>query len=164
MKLFLLIHVKMPTIVGILKFISGKNSILGLSEPKKKAEFLDIFIPMNIQNFMLNWVEHDKSFITSGPGLPFGDWFAGLHFLYGYFRISCFWFSYAMAPTFLSWRVPACALPTSSNISFEILWNSPFHFRQNIFLFSIMGLPFGYVLEPVRHIFGIYVYLVPVCV
>ena len=35
MKFFLLINVKMPTIVGILTFVSGKNSILGLSEPKK---------------------------------------------------------------------------------------------------------------------------------
>ena len=34
MKFFLLINVKMPTIVGILTFMSGKNSILGLSEPK----------------------------------------------------------------------------------------------------------------------------------
>ena len=34
-KFFLLINVKMPTIVGILTFMSGKNSILGLSEPKK---------------------------------------------------------------------------------------------------------------------------------
>ena len=42
MKFFLLLNVKMPTIVGILTFMSGKNSILGLSEPKK-AEFLDIF-------------------------------------------------------------------------------------------------------------------------
>ena len=32
-KFFLLINVKMPTIVGILRFMSGKNSILGLSEP-----------------------------------------------------------------------------------------------------------------------------------
>ena len=31
---FLLINVKMPTIIGILTFMSGKNSILGLSEPK----------------------------------------------------------------------------------------------------------------------------------
>ena len=36
MKLFLLTNIKMPTIVGILKFISGKNSILGLYEPKKR--------------------------------------------------------------------------------------------------------------------------------
>ena len=44
---FLLINVKMPTIVGILTFTSGKISILDLSEPKK-AEFLDIYILMNI--------------------------------------------------------------------------------------------------------------------
>ena len=43
MKFFLLINVKMPTIVvGILTFMSGKKSILGSSEPKK-ADFLDIF-------------------------------------------------------------------------------------------------------------------------
>ena len=32
---FLLINVKMPTIVGILTCMSGENSILGLSEPKQ---------------------------------------------------------------------------------------------------------------------------------
>ena len=47
MKFFLLINIKMPTIVGILTFMSGKNSILDLSEPKK-AEFIDIFILMSI--------------------------------------------------------------------------------------------------------------------
>ena len=35
MEFFLLIKVKMPTIVGILTFMSGKNSILGLSESEK---------------------------------------------------------------------------------------------------------------------------------
>ena len=39
MKVFLLINVKMPTIVGILTFMSRKNSILGVSE-SKKARFL----------------------------------------------------------------------------------------------------------------------------
>ena len=34
MKIFLLINVKMPTFVGILTFMSGKNRILGLSEPQ----------------------------------------------------------------------------------------------------------------------------------
>ena len=48
MKFFLLINVKMPTIVGILTFMSRKNSILGLSESEKKSEFLDIFILMSI--------------------------------------------------------------------------------------------------------------------
>ena len=43
MKFFRLINVKMPTFVGILTFMSGKNSILGLPEPKNVA-FLDIFI------------------------------------------------------------------------------------------------------------------------
>ena len=47
MKFFRLINVKMPTIVGILTFMSRKNSIPGLSEPKE-AEFLDIFILMSI--------------------------------------------------------------------------------------------------------------------
>ena len=35
MKFFRLINVKMPTIVGILTFMSRKNSIPGLSEPKR---------------------------------------------------------------------------------------------------------------------------------
>ena len=35
MKFFLLINIKMPTIVGILTFMSRKNCILGLSEPEK---------------------------------------------------------------------------------------------------------------------------------
>ena len=35
MNFFLLINIKMPTIVGILTFTSMKNSILGLSEPGK---------------------------------------------------------------------------------------------------------------------------------
>ena len=45
MKFFLLINVKMPTIVGILICMSGKNNILGLTEPKK-ADFFFIFILM----------------------------------------------------------------------------------------------------------------------
>ena len=36
MKFFLLINVKMSLIVGILTFMSRKNSILGLSEPEKR--------------------------------------------------------------------------------------------------------------------------------
>ena len=35
MKFFLLIYVKMPTTVGILTYMSKKNSIIGLSEPVK---------------------------------------------------------------------------------------------------------------------------------
>ena len=58
---FLLINVKMPTIFGILKFMSGKNSILGLSEPKK-AEFLDIFL--YLLAFKILCSTHEKGFIT----------------------------------------------------------------------------------------------------
>ena len=43
----MLINVKMSTIVGILTFMSRIN-------------------------FVLRWVEHGKSFITSGPG-PLGE-------------------------------------------------------------------------------------------
>ena len=40
MNFFLHINVKMPTIVGILTFMSGKNSIIGLSEPEQNLNFL----------------------------------------------------------------------------------------------------------------------------
>ena len=39
-KNFLLVNVKMPTIVGILTFMGGKNNIVGLSEPEKKLNVL----------------------------------------------------------------------------------------------------------------------------
>ena len=42
MKCYLLINVKMPTIVGILTFRSKKNSIISLSEPQK-AEILEFY-------------------------------------------------------------------------------------------------------------------------
>ena len=45
MLFFPLMHVKMPTIVGILTSMSGEN-------------------------FMLNLVQHETSFITSGPDDP----------------------------------------------------------------------------------------------
>ena len=43
MKISLLINMKMPTIVGIFIFISNEN-------------------------FLLSWVEHEKCFMTFGPG------------------------------------------------------------------------------------------------
>ena len=41
---FLLTNVQMPTIVGILTFISRKNNIIGLSEPKKGEILISILI------------------------------------------------------------------------------------------------------------------------
>ena len=58
MKFFLLINVKMPTIVGILTFMSGKNSILGLSEPKNKQKFL-IFLYLRAFKIACS-IEHEK--------------------------------------------------------------------------------------------------------
>ena len=43
MEFFLRINIKMPTTVGILIFMSTKNSILGLSE-SKNAEFMGFFL------------------------------------------------------------------------------------------------------------------------
>ena len=49
----------MPTIVGILTYMSRKNIILGLSKNKaeslKKAEFLDIFKSINIRNLSMKY-------------------------------------------------------------------------------------------------------------
>ena len=58
-------NIKMPTIVGILIFISRKNFMLSsvLQEKSLNWGFL-IFISGT--NFILSWVEHEKSFITSG--------------------------------------------------------------------------------------------------
>ena len=44
---FLLVNVKMPTLVGILTFMSRKNSIISLSG-HKNLNFLIIFILMSI--------------------------------------------------------------------------------------------------------------------
>ena len=68
MEFFLLINVKIPTIIGILTIMGRKNNILGYLS-LKNAEILDIFILMSIWNFMLSWVEYEKFFITSGPGM-----------------------------------------------------------------------------------------------
>ena len=57
MLFFLFINVKMPTIVGILTFMSMKNS-------------------------MLNSLEHEKSFITSGTGACVWVSFFGLNINY----------------------------------------------------------------------------------
>ena len=46
MKFFVLVNVKMPTVVGILTFMSGKNSILGLSGPKKISISLYFFLSL----------------------------------------------------------------------------------------------------------------------
>ena len=41
---FLLINVKMPTVVGILTCMSGKNNILCLTEPKKPNFLIYLYL------------------------------------------------------------------------------------------------------------------------
>ena len=58
----------MLTVVSILTFMSRKNSILSLSEPVKKLNFL---IYLNIRAFEIICsveLSMKKNFITSGPG------------------------------------------------------------------------------------------------
>ena len=61
-KIILLINIKMSTIVGILTFISRVNYRLRWSKPEI----------MRSLNFMRSLVEHEKCFITSGPGMRSG--------------------------------------------------------------------------------------------
>ena len=64
MKFVLIVNVKLPTTVGILTFMSIKNSIQGLSEPKK-AKFLDFFY--TYEHSCSTELSMKKSFITSYP-------------------------------------------------------------------------------------------------
>ena len=67
MKFFMLINVKMPTIVGILTLISRKISILGLSEPEKKLHFLIFLYLLAFKNSCLAESCMEKVY-NSGPG------------------------------------------------------------------------------------------------
>ena len=64
LKFILLINVKMPTIVGILTFISRINYQILRYEP----EFSTNFDNFNIYEQLKFHAELEKSFITSGPG------------------------------------------------------------------------------------------------
>ena len=66
-KFILLTNVKIPTMVGILTFISRINTT---SERFKTLLHLSVLLVfMRSWNSVLSWVEHGKSCITSGPGL-----------------------------------------------------------------------------------------------
>ena len=66
-KFILLINVKMPTIVGILTFVSMINTTRDLK--RETSLFVGILVFMSSWNFMLSWFENEKSFIASGPGI-----------------------------------------------------------------------------------------------
>ena len=65
MNFILLINVQMPTIVGILTFISMINTKTERLK-QETSSFVDILVFMSSYNFVLSY-EHEKSFITSGP-------------------------------------------------------------------------------------------------
>ena len=68
MKFFLLINVKMPTIVGILTFMSGKNSSLGLSEPERSQISWYFYTYEHLKfHAQLSWV--GKKFYDLGASL-----------------------------------------------------------------------------------------------
>ena len=63
-KFILLINVEMPTIVGILTFISIINTT---SERLKARNFIISLYYSFYEQLKFFWAEHGKSFITSGP-------------------------------------------------------------------------------------------------
>ena len=69
MKFFLLINIKMPTIVGILIFISRNNFMLSsaVQEESVNCWYLFIFFFFGRTNFILSWDEHEKKFYNLGP-------------------------------------------------------------------------------------------------
>ena len=62
-KFILLINVKMPTIVGILTFVSMHRSVWTI----ENSLLFSILVFINSRNFVPSWVWN--SFITLGPGL-----------------------------------------------------------------------------------------------
>ena len=63
----MLINTKMPTIVGILTFISMLNTTSKKLKKQETSLFVSILVFMSSWNFMLSWVW--KTFITLGPDL-----------------------------------------------------------------------------------------------
>ena len=69
---FIMHKCKISTILGILTFISMKFILINSTSEKHTARnilFVGIVDFVSSWNFMLSWVEHEKSFITLGPGL-----------------------------------------------------------------------------------------------
>ena len=66
MKFLLLINLKLPTIANSFLLNKAEHEIFSANK-YENANFVGIFIFISGENFMLSWVEHEKSFITSGP-------------------------------------------------------------------------------------------------
>ena len=59
----------MPTIVGILTFISMINTKHLRDLKQDTSSFVGILVFMSSRNFVLSQAEHEINFITSGPVL-----------------------------------------------------------------------------------------------
>ena len=66
LEFIVLVNVKMPTLVGILTFISMINTTSKILKARTVFIF-QYFVFMSSWNFMLSRAEHEKSFITLGP-------------------------------------------------------------------------------------------------
>ena len=75
----MLINVKVPTIIGILTSISMINTTSESLKANKKPLFFSILVFMSSWNLMISWVEHEKRFITSRPGIQIRDVLAPKH-------------------------------------------------------------------------------------
>ena len=69
LKFSLLINMKKSTIVGIFIFISRESFMLSYFSKKEFGMIVSNLRFISMKKFMLSWVEHEKSFITSGPDL-----------------------------------------------------------------------------------------------
>ena len=65
MKFHMVIKIKIPTVHIFFMLTSAEHAQLSLAW-KKFQNFVSILIFIS-KKFMLNWVEHEKRFITSGP-------------------------------------------------------------------------------------------------
>ena len=66
MKFHLVIKIKIPTVKTFFMLNSAEHAQLSWAW-KKFQNFISILRFISKTNFMLSWVEHEKSFITSGP-------------------------------------------------------------------------------------------------
>ena len=73
-------HVKMPTIVGILTFISMINTTSARFKALTSS-FVGIFVFMSSWNLVLSWVEHEKFYnLGASPGLQYAISFIIVYF------------------------------------------------------------------------------------
>ena len=69
MKFVLLINFKLLTIANSFLLNIAEHENFSANKYENANPIVGIFIFISRENFMLSWVEHEKSFITSRPGI-----------------------------------------------------------------------------------------------